>query len=82
MCNFLLYVLPCHGYPRRQTQENQLYYYVVEAARRNGRPRIVRQTYLGNTEQDGALLKDRPAPLPISASHRELGLPGALWGAA
>ena len=63
-------------------KKNKLYYYVVESARRNGRPRIVHQTYLGNAEKVAALLKDRTAPLPISASRRELGLPGALWLAA
>src|SRR5208337_2894731 len=63
-------------------KKNQLYYYVVESARRDGRPRIVHQTYLGNAEKVAALLKDRTAPLPISASRRELGLPGALWLAA
>jgi len=63
-------------------KKNQLYYYVVESARRDGRPRIVHQTYLGNAQKVAALLKDRTAPLPVSASRRELGLPGALWLAA
>jgi transposase len=63
-------------------KKNKLYYYVVESARRDGRPRIVHQTYLGNAEKVAALLKDRTAPLPLSASRRELGLPGALWWAA
>ena len=63
-------------------KKNQLYYYVVESARRDGRPRIVHQTYLGNAQKVAALLKDRTAPLPVAASRRELGLPGALWLAA
>lgn len=63
-------------------KKHQLYYYVVESARRDGRPRIVHQTYLGNAQKVAALLKDRTAPLPVSASRRELGLPGALWLAA
>jgi transposase len=63
-------------------KKNKLYYYVVESARRDGRPRIVHQTYLGNAEKVAALLKDRTAPLPLSASRREWGLPGALWLAA
>jgi transposase len=63
-------------------KKNKLYYYVVESARREGRPRIVHQTYLGNAEKVAALLKDRTAPVPLSASRRELGLPGALWLAA
>jgi transposase len=61
---------------------NQIYYYVVESARVDGRPRIVHQTYLGNAEKVAALVKDRTAPIPLSASSREFGLPGALWLAA
>ncbi|MBI3412438.1 MAG: IS1634 family transposase [Acidobacteria bacterium] len=58
---------------------NQLYYYVVESARVDGKPRIVHQTYLGSAEKVAALVKDRTAPLPLSASARDFGLPGALW---
>src|SRR3989454_8959799 len=61
---------------------NKLYYYVVESARVDGQPRIVQQTYLGTAEKLAALLKDRTAPVPVSASLREFGLPGALWLAA
>jgi transposase len=61
---------------------NQLYYYVVESARVDGKPRIVQQTYLGTAERVAALVKDRTAPLPLSATTIEFGLPGALWGAA
>ena len=63
-------------------KKNKLYYYVVDSARVQGRPRIVHQTYLGSAEKVAALLKERTAPLPLSASRRELGLPGALWLAA
>lgn len=61
---------------------NKLYYYVVESARVDGRPRIVNQTYLGNAEKVAALVKDSTAPLPIEASSLDYGLPGALWVAA
>jgi transposase len=61
---------------------NQLYYYVVESARVNGQPRIVHQAYLGSAEKVAALVKDRSAPIPISACSRDFGLPGALWLAA
>jgi len=63
-------------------KKNKLYYYVVESARREGRPRIVSQIYLGNAQKVAALLQERTAPLPLQASRRELGLPGALWLAA
>jgi transposase len=58
---------------------NQLYYYVVESARVDGKPRIVHQAYLGSAEKVAALVKDRTAPTPLAASSREFGLPGALW---
>jgi len=58
---------------------NQLYYYVVESARVDGKPRIVQQTYLGSAERVAALVKDRTAPLPLAATSIDFGLPGALW---
>src|SRR5919108_284564 len=60
----------------------QLYYYVVESARVEGKPRIVRQAYLGSAEKVAALVKDRTSPVPLSAASRDFGLPGALWLAA
>ena len=61
---------------------NQLYYYVVESARVDGRPRIVHQAYLGTADKVAALVKDRTSPVPLSAASRDFGLPGALWLAA
>lgn len=61
---------------------NQLYYYVVDSARVDGKPRIVHQTYLGTAERVAALVKDRTAPIPLEATAIDLGLPGALWLAA
>jgi len=61
---------------------NTLYYYVVESARVDGKPRIVHQTYLGTAERVAALIKDATAPVPLSATSVAFGLPGALWLAA
>src|SRR5580704_11652052 len=61
---------------------NKLYYYVVESARVDGKPRIVHQAYLGTAEKVAALVKDRTSPIPLSAASRDFGLPGALWLAA
>ena len=61
---------------------NQRYYYVVESARVDGKPRIVHQTYLGTAEKVAALVKERTAPLPLEATAIDFGLPGALWLAA
>lgn len=65
-----------------KSKGNKLYYYVVESARVDGKPRIVHQTYLGSAEKVAALVKDRAAPIPLSAFTRDFGLPGALWLAA
>ena len=47
---------------------NKLYYYVVESARVDGKPRIVQQTYLGTADRLADLLKERTAPVPVSAT--------------
>lgn len=75
-------VLPYMASLIAKKKANKLYYYVVESARVDGKPRIVQQTYLGTADRLAALLKDRTAPVPVSASLREFGLPGALWLAA
>lgn len=75
-------VLPYMASLVAKKKGNQLYYYVVESARLDGKPRIVQQTYLGTAERVAALVKDRTAPLPLSATTIEFGLPGALWVAA
>jgi transposase len=61
---------------------NKLYYYVVESARVDGKPRIVHQAYLGTAEKLAELVRDRTAPVPLAATTREFGLPAALWAAA
>src|SRR5260370_2979076 len=57
----------------------ELYYYVVESARVDGKPRIVHQAYLGTADKVDALVKDRPSRVPLSAASRDFGLSGALW---
>jgi hypothetical protein len=54
----------------------------VESARVDGKPRIVHQTCLGTAESVARLVQDRTAPVPLSATTVEFGLPGALWLAA
>ena len=75
-------VLPYMASLVAKKKGNQLYYYVVECARVDGKPRIVQQTYLGTAARVAALVKDRTAPLPLSATTIDFGLPGALWVAA
>jgi transposase len=66
----------------KKKKGNRLYYYLVESARVDGRPRIVHQAYLGTAEKLAELIQDRTAPVPLSATLRDFGLPGALWLAA
>ena len=61
---------------------NKLYYYVVESARVDGKPRIVHQAYLGTADKLAEMVRDRTAPIPLAASMRDFGLPAALWTAA
>src|ERR1700720_1003825 len=66
----------------KKKKGNRLYYYLVESARVDGKPRIVHQAYLGTAEKLAALVQQRTAPVPLSATLRDFGLPGALWLAA
>ncbi len=75
-------VLPYMATIISKKKGNKLYYYVAESARVDGKPRIVQQTYLGSADRVAELLKDRTAPVPVEATTREFGLPGALWMAA
>src|SRR6202165_5812096 len=61
---------------------NKLYYYVVESACVEGKPRIVHQAYLGTADKLAEMVRDRTAPIPLAASTRDFGLPAALWTAA
>ena len=58
------------------------YWYYVESGRVDGRPRIVRQDYLGPAEKVAAAVKSGCSPTPLKATARSWGLPGALWLAA
>src|ERR1700721_1370437 len=75
----LILVLPYMASLVAKKKGNKLYYYVVESARVDGKPRIVHQAYLGTAEKVADLVKDRTAPVPLSATMRDFGLPGALW---
>lgn len=78
----MVYVLPYMASLIKKKKANTFYYYVVESARVDGKPRIVHQTYLGTAERVARLVQDASAPVPLSATTVEFGLPGALWLAA
>jgi hypothetical protein len=75
-------VLPCMASLVAKKKGNKLYYYIVESARVDGKPRIVHQAYLGTAEKLAEMVRDRSAPVPLAATTREFGLPAALWAAA
>jgi len=66
----------------KKKKGNRLYYYLVESARVDGKPRIVHQAYLGTAEKLAQIIQQNTAPVPLSATVRDFGLPGALWLAA
>src|SRR5213075_1630941 len=76
---YLVYVLPLMASLVKKKKGNRLYYYLVESARVDGKPRIVHQAYLGTAEKLAELVQQNTAPVPLSATLRNFGLPGALW---
>ena len=60
-------------------QGNQTYYYLVESARVQGKPRIVSQQYLGSAEEVVAKLAGQPAGEPVRSQHKRFGDLAAVW---
>jgi transposase len=58
---------------------NQTYYYLVESARVDGKPRIVSQQYLGSAEEVMAKLSGEGAGQPVRSQHRRFGDVAAVW---
>ena len=60
-------------------QGGQTYYYLVESARVNGKPRIVSQQYLGSATEVAAKLSGTPAGEPVRTQHKKFGDLAAVW---
>ena len=60
-------------------QGNQTYYYLVESARVDGKPRIVSQQYLGSAAEVMAKLADAPGGGPVRSQHKSFGDLAAVW---
>jgi transposase len=56
------------------------YYYLVESARVDGRPRIVSQEYLGTAEELAAAMRGGGLGLPARTQHKDFGAVAAAWG--
>ena len=59
-------------------QAGKTYYYLVESARVNGKPRIVSQRYLGSADEVLARLEGSSSD-PTSSLHRSFGDLAAVW---
>jgi len=60
-------------------QGGQTYYYLVESARVDGKPRIVSQQYLGSAAEVTAKLSGTPAGEPVRTQHKGFGDLAAVW---
>ena len=58
---------------------NQTYYYLVESARVNGKPRIVDQQYLGSAQEVMARLSGAQTGTPERTQHKGFGDLAAVW---
>ena len=59
---------------------NQTYYYLVESARVNGKPRIVAQEYLGSAQEVMDRLSGAAPGRPERTQHKGFGDLAAVWG--
>src|SRR5258706_15743203 len=60
-------------------QGGQTYYYLVESARVDGKPRIVSQKYLGSTAEVVQKLSGASAGRPVRSRHSRFGDLAAVW---
>jgi transposase len=60
-------------------QGGQTYYYLVESARVDGKPRIVSQQYLGPAAEVIAKLTGSSAGVPVRSQHERFGDVAAVW---
>jgi transposase len=60
-------------------QGKQTYYYLVESARVEGKPRIVSQQYLGSAEEVMAKLAGQGSGEPVRSAHKQFGDLAAVW---
>ena len=60
-------------------QGGQTYYYLVESARVDGKPRIVSQQYLGPAAEIIAKLTGTSAGEPVRSQHKRFGDVAAVW---
>jgi len=63
----------------KRRKDGRTYYYLVESARVDGKPRIVSQQYLGSAAEVAEKLAGAQAGTPIRSQHKRFGDLAAVW---
>src|SRR6267154_469424 len=63
----------------KRRADGRTYYYLVESARVDGKPRIVSQQYLGSAAEVVAKLSGASAGEPVRSQHKRFGDLAAVW---
>jgi len=63
----------------KRRADGRTYYYLVESARVDGKPRIVSQQYLGSAAEVAAKLAGASAGTPVRSQHKRFGDLAAVW---
>jgi transposase len=63
----------------KRRKDGRTYYYLVESARVDGKPRIVSQQYLGSAAELAAKLSGAPPDTPVRSQHKRFGDLAAVW---
>jgi transposase len=63
----------------KRRADGRVYYYLVESARVDGKPRIVSQQYLGSAAEIAQRLAGGPAGTPMRSQHKGFGDLAAVW---
>ena len=63
----------------KRRADGRTYYYLVESARVDGKPRIVSQQYLGSAAEIAEKLTGAQAGTPVRSQHKRFGDLAAVW---
>ena len=63
----------------KRRADGRTYYYLVESARVDGKPRIVSQQYLGSAAEVAAKLAGASTGIPVRSQHKRFGDLAAVW---
>jgi transposase len=63
----------------KRRADGRVYYYLVESARVDGKPRIVSQQYLGSAAEIAEKLAGGPTAAPVRSQHKRFGDLAAVW---